>query len=189
MNSEKDFESLCVAIIGTRQTGKTTRGKECMQASERPKTLIVDTLDHPKYRQYPIVSLDRLKLHTKGVVRVKIYDNFDLLETIREDVRNTLIIFEDAGKYLTGTLPNNVKHVVYDSKQVKNDLVFMYHGFADAPPFILKNLNFLTLLKIGSEKIKKYEDKIPDYEDVYSIHQQIQASPDPYAHITIRVNG
>lgn len=174
-------------IVGGRGTGKTTFVKDIIAKGIQPKCLIVDTFEHPSYSEFQTITIDMLPRWRKGTKRLLIRDFDATIKAINEHVYNTLIIFEDCTKYFRSTLPNEVYHIFYDSKQKNNDIILMYHGFRSILPEIMANANTLTLFKIG-ENVKRYANKM-DFDSINEIHQKIQASKNPFENKTILING
>lgn len=184
--SEKRLNKISL-VVGGRGTGKTTFVKQIIKANVQPKVLIVDTFEHPAYSDVQTITIDMLPRWKKGIKRIIIRDFLPTITAMNQHVYNTLIVFEDCTKYFRSTLPDQVFHIFYDSKQKNNDIILLYHGFRSILPEIMANANTLTLFKIG-EQIKRYAGKM-DFDQVDAIHKQIQASPDPFIHKTILING
>lgn len=173
-------------IVGKRKTGKTTFGREIIKKSLQPKILVVDTFEHPSYNDFQTITVDMLSRWKKGKKRL-IYKTDEDLEAINKYVNNTLIVMEDCTKYITGDLSKPITGIIFDSKQKKNDVMLMYHGFAFAPPKLIANVNYITLFKIG-ENIANSKGKIPNYDLILKGHKKIQASANPYINKTFLVN-
>jgi hypothetical protein len=168
-------------FVAARDTGKTTYTKQVI-ASHPKKVLIVDTEDHPMYREFELVDIERLKYWQKGTKRIitnlnRVKADAELLSAY---LSNCLVIFEDATKYLCQNTPRNVFSLVYNSKQKNVDVFMIYHGFKNIPPELLSNIDYLTLGYV-KENIKRYENKIPNFDIVYALHESLrkanQANP------------
>lgn len=175
-----------VALIGKRRTGKTTLGRKLIEKSPHKKIILVDTFEHPDYSDFKTITTQELSRVKRGRVRVLYRSDADL-DAVNEHSNNSLIVFEDCTKYIYGDLTSAIRGIVFDSKQKKNDVLLMYHGFSFIPPKILSNLNYITLFKIG-ENIDRYKSKIPNYEILLKAHKEIQASSNPYINKTFQVN-
>lgn len=148
-------------IIGQRGTGKTSfiKGDKKVNVpglipiyqKKNIKVLIIDTLDHPAYRDVPILPQTKFKQFNKGVVRLfmepdNILKLVDLINT-SPHLNNTFIIFEDAGKYTEKSLPKAFKRLIIDSKQRNIDILFCYHCFIDTPANIFTKADYIQLFK------------------------------------------
>jgi hypothetical protein len=115
------------------------------------KVLVIDTLDHPAYRKLPIIKQSDFAKWNSGAVRIFMEpDNIKKLVDLTNrsnNLNNTLIIFEDAGKYTERTLPKEFKRLIIDSKQRNIDIIFMYHCFIDTPSNIFTKSDFIQLFK------------------------------------------
>lgn len=173
-------------LVGKRRTGKTTFGRKIIEHSNMKKILLIDTFEHPDYGDFKTIDVSMLSRWKNGRKRI-LYKTDEDLEAINQHVQNTLIIFEDCTKYITGDMSAPLRGIIFDSKQKHNDVMLMYHGFSFAPPKILANINYITLFKIG-ENLANYKSKIPNYEIVAQAHRAIQASNNPYENKTLLVN-
>jgi len=180
-------------VLGKRGCGKTyyMRNKIILPTHKKGmKVLIVDTLDHPSYLDFQKLNTEReVRAWRNGVKRfvtspIRIKEDILMLE---KHLNNCLIVFEDATKYFRTNTPQSVFNFVYDSKQKNIDIIFIYHGFKKILPEMLDNANYITLFKM-EEQIHKYEDKIPRYEAIEKIYNQVMASKNPYENKTIMIN-
>lgn len=140
------------------------------------KVLIVDTLDHPAYRQIPIIKQADFKKWNKGIVRTFLDpDNMlpfvDMLNNSKNMV-NSAIIFEDAGKYTERSLPRQFKRLIIDSKQRNIDIIFMYHCFIDTPSNIFTKSDFLQLFKTEDSPIVR-KNNIRLFDKVMNAYDQV----------------
>ncbi len=162
-----------ILIVGGRGTGKTSfannPGKdpnvtrpglvqEWIKARKgRPdeRVLIVDTLDHEKYRDYQVITPQMIPVWNKGVKRVICNETgfWDLFKVIHNNLYNCLIIFEDASKYIRNTkpLPDDLNNFIVDSKQKNLDLIFMYHSFGQSHIDMWRMADILVLFKTGDQ--------------------------------------
>lgn len=176
-------------IMGMRDSGKTTFVKNIIRLYNPDyRVLIVDTTpDHPKYNGVQLITPAMIPYWKKGVKRIMVDE--DSVGAVTEHIRQlrySLIIYEDGGKYLYETVPvpGSVKKLCLDSKQHFNDLLFLYHGFGDVPKKLFRYANFLTIFKT-MEDIKSYKGKIPNFQHVYRVWQQVMSDPSQYKNITI----
>lgn len=173
-------------VIGRRGSGKTTFVREGL-LSYPQKVLIVDTFDHPTYRDIQAIKPERLKYWKSGMVRV-FGSDFDLImQNILLYCRNCLIVFEDSTKYIRNHLPNHIRTFLIDTKQLNVDVIFFFHGLGMVMPDLYRLADTITLFKVG-ENIKRYSDKIPNYGEVERAFNQIQQAKNPYENRTIFTN-
>ncbi len=141
------------------------------------KVLIIDTLDHPSYRKIPIIDQKNFPLWNKGVVRTYLEPEYIPLLVAHinktNDMNNTAIIFEDAGKYTDTRLPRPFKRLIADSKQRNIDIIFMYHCFMDTPTDVFrKGVDYIKLFKtedspiVRKNNLRLFDKVLASYERV-----------------------
>jgi hypothetical protein len=186
------------AILGQRGTGKSLfilgskfsaknedknlgiKGLiEAYQKSSIKKILIIDTIDHPLYKNIPILPKDKFKIWNSGIVRIYLQPELinGLVDLINKSthLNNTFIIFEDATKYTESKLPKVFKRLIADSKQRNIDIIFLYHSWGQTPLDLFRNMDFIQLFKTkDTPKIR--ENSIIDYNDVLTIFNEIKES-------------
>lgn len=181
-------------VIGQRGTGKSlfvlgseNSSKETDKKLNIPgilpiyqkrgtKILIIDTLDHPAYRKIPVLKQSDFKKWTKGTVRIFTEpENILLLVDLinkSPHINNTLIVFEDAGKYTEKSLPRSFKRLIIDSKQRNIDIIFMYHCFIDTPTNIFTKSDFIQLFKTEDSPIVR-KNNIRLFDKVNAAYNQV----------------
>lgn len=176
-------------IIGRRGSGKTTFTKKLIASCRHPRILIVDTLDHPSYREYELIDLGKLPRWRKGIKRILINEANveEVVEQVRTHVHNALVIFEDAGKYIIEKIPTSLRNYVLDTKQINVDILFMYHGVGDVVPRLFRYADHLTLFKIN-DNLPTYKYKIPSFDLVARTYEKVMKDANPYACKTIVIN-
>jgi len=183
-------QAIISIIVGKRNSGKSyyTVKKVIPAAVKTKKVLIVDTIDHEKYREFQIIKTDAQIRAWKSGVKRFITNPVTLKEDIvlLNKLSNCLIIFEDATKYFTINAPRELFLLLYDSKQKSIDIILMFHGFKNIMNEILANANYITLFKI-EENIKRYENKIPRYDYIERVHKLIQLDMNQYINRTIQI--
>lgn len=178
--------------MGRRNTGKTFLSQQViLKNSLLPKALIIDTLDHPKWRhvpEFPELNHENLTNFKKGVYRIFNEDPEEVIYMLSKYACNTAIICEDATKYLKAKLQPDAKTLMVDSKQRNNDIFFMFHDWGFCPKDIWRFVDLLTIKKTntGPEERKSV---LPMYKLVYKAWEQVMNDPNPYADITLQIGG
>lgn len=178
-------------ILGKRGTGKSYYAindliPSYQKAHPKQRILIVDTLDHPAYRFLNTITKEMLpRWKGQGIYRIYDKDTDAVLEYISLYVKNSLIIFEDASKYIRKTLQEDVRRFILDSKQKNLDLIFQFHGFAFAPPELFRIVDTITMFKTDNPQYRKSE--IPNYEDVLIAYELVRNSKNQYEKKTILI--
>ena len=188
------------AIFGKRGTGKTVylKGSEEFSQpgfikaylSKGMKVLIVDTFDHPSYRDIAIIKLELLSGWKKGVYRifVRVEQMPDLCNLISETLWNTLLVFEDAHKHQCNKIDKSVMRLIGDSKQKNVDIIFMYHNWALAPKDLYRYLDFIEVFKTKDHPVVRKEDMPGYYDDAVKVYNEVQAHPSNFYHKLINTD-
>lgn len=185
-------------ILGQRGTGKTLYligSKLSSNPNDKPlnkkglldiyvakgmKILIVDTLDHPSYRNIPILKQNEFLKFRSGVARV-IFEPDNMNKFINlinraPFMNNTLIVLEDAGKWTGEKLSAQLKRLIIDTKQRNIDIILMYHCFIDTPANLFTKTDFIKLFKTeDSPEIRKERMRL--YSKVAEAYEQVKKHP------------
>ena len=147
-------------IVGDRGTGKTTFQKNILKVNQK-KSLVMDLIDHPTWRDFYTIKDTDLKKWKSGNVRVITDDPERTVKLIAQYVYNSNIIYEDANQYFDFNLSKDVKKVIIQSKQKNNDIFAMYHGLAEIPKYFRSMFNSLILFKTNDvlSETKKFAAK------------------------------
>lgn len=178
-------------IIGGRNSGKTTFAKEVMKfyPPRDMKVLIVDTFDHPSYRDIPIITSGKLGAWKKGVYRMFGSDFDTMFSSINDNLWNSLIIFEDAYKYQEEKLDRNVKQFVIDSKQKNLDIMFMYHAWGWVPKDLFRISDVLEVFKCEDSPEDRKNNMRGCYDRTLNAYNEVKDDKFPYAHKSVQVRS
>lgn len=189
-----------LGVVGNRGTGKTDFLKSLLKGSSMNKKLIVDTFDSPVWHnlatwddpaggntEVNAIDYDSLKYWRSGVYRLFDSDTDILMSEIQNNVYNSLVIFEDATKYIGSTLTKDVKRFILDSKQKNLDLIFVFHSLKDLPRDLVRVMDFLTVCKTGDRYNNSLRGKYPD--EVEEAYNEVMKSPDKYKKITLQISS
>lgn len=179
-------------IAGDRGTGKTPfiMGGDFepgMAATYRKKgmsLLVIDTLDHPKYRSLPtIMPKDFKKL---GETTCS-YRCLATPENINKgvipklnDVWNTLIVFEDCYKYMKYSISDKMRIVIADSKQQNNDLAYMFACWAWVPLDLCRVTDYYVIFPTSDTPDVKGIALGGCYDRAMKAHQDVMLKKSPY---------
>lgn len=177
-------------VLGRRGSGKTTYIRELIghyrQVHPQQKILIVDTLDHPAYRDVPSIDVDLLK-RWKMPNTYRIYGSHtdEIFNTIKNNLWNALVVFEDASKYIRRQLSDEVRSFILDSKQKNLDLIFLFHGFSYVPPEMFRVIDNIVLFRCDDPSYRKND--IVAFDEVLKAWKKVMNSKNPYEHATVRI--
>lgn len=203
---DERFNTL-TAILGKRGSGKSLYllgSKHSSNPKDKPlnkigmldvyeqkpmKQLIVDTIDHPSYRNIPILAAKDLPNWQSGIYRCftkkEHIPNLLYFLNSQKSIWNTHLIFEDAYKHTFKTIDRSLIELMSDSKQKNIDITFMYHAFGQAPPDLFRNLDYIELFKT-KDSPKSRSDFMPGYyEEALEVYEKVKADKDPFKHLTI----
>lgn len=139
-----------ILAVGKKFSGKTTRILEFAYATKK-KIIVVNTDTHPAYKDFPVLNLKQFEKFNgqKCQVRIAEEDEADELATmLNKKKSNSIIIFEDAQKYINSNLSKPFQRLVVNHRMRKNDIVFLYHFLAIVPIKIAMNHDFIFLFKV-----------------------------------------
>lgn len=186
-------------VIGMRGTGKSLfilgskyiskpedkklgiRGIFDIYLKKNMKVLIIDTLDHPAYREIPVIDQQNFSKWNSGIVRTflepdHIMKVINIINTT-PSMNNTLIICEDAGKYTDTRLPRPFKRLIADSKQRNIDIIFMYHCFMDTPTDVFrKGVDYIQLFKTEDNPLVR-KNNLRLFDKVLAAYEEVKAHP------------
>ncbi len=179
-----------IAILGRRGSGKTYFAKQLIAEYRKKhplqKILIVDTIDHPAYREISTINPDLLRRWNQpATYRIFGSNTKEIFQIISGQVKNGMIIFEDASKYVRRQLPEEVRTFIIDSKQKNLDLVFLFHGFSYVPPEMFRLLDTITIFKTDNPEYRKNE--IVAFDDVQTAYKKVMESQNPYEKATVKI--
>lgn len=176
-------------VIGARSQGKTPfilGGKyekglaNIFMKEKNMSVLIIDEMDHPKYRHVPFLHPNNYsKLsNTVGIYRtLATIDKMPMLMERLKNVWNTLIVFEDCHKYFDRKFTRHEIAILGNSKNQNNDLVFMHWCFGFTQKDLFRMTNYFILFKTGDSPDSRKDD-IKGYTNaMYSAYNKIQQRP------------
>lgn len=196
------------AIIGGRGSGKSlfTLGSKYTAKTEdkalnipglfdlyithkKIKVLIVDTFDHPLYRNIPIMPMDKLHLWRSGIYRILIRPEaiaqFCKLLNNTNSIWNSAIFFEDAYKHTFKTVCKPMAELLGDTKQKNIDVFFMYWSYAMAPTDLYRLLDYIECFKTNDSPETR-KGFMPGYfEHAMEVYNEVRKSDFKYYHKTI----
>lgn len=156
------MQNKIITVIGARGTGKTPfilggdfeEGIANIYLKKRMSTLIIDEIDHPKYRHVPLLlPKDYGKLNSSpGIYRtvcsIQHMDNLNHKIANEKLIWNTLIVYEDCPKYVPKVFRRDIELTLLgNSKQQNVDLCFIAWNWSDTPPDLLKKTNLIAVFK------------------------------------------
>ena len=175
-----------LGIVGRRGSGKTyyfinSFVPVYQKAHPNKLILIIDTLDHPAYRDIP--KFDITNPATSGLYRLYGSNIDAIIKYVTLYITNALIVFEDASKYITNRFDDKMKMYLYDSKQKNVDIIFMFHGFAAAPPDFWRITDSVALFTTDHPQCRK--NYFVNYDEILAAYEKVIKSKNKYHHETV----
>ncbi len=186
-------------VAGARGKGKTGWVKKnIVLPSKHPKKLIVDTFDSSSWRTMetfdrpdlrlipvPVLPHDAVPEWNSGLYRM-FGQPGEMFSLIEQHLNNSLVVFEDATKYVGSKLTEETKRFVYDSKQKNLDLVYVFHSLASIPPELVRAADILVLFKTNEGQPSK--DKYP-FPEIGQAMDHLRNLPGDFTEpISLRLN-
>lgn len=174
-------DNFIILLAGNRGVGKTTyiQGSEKLKLEglidvyldrdENQKILVVDLFNSPIWRHIPIITIEKLPRWKKGIYRIFSRNKNVLFDNIEKYCYNTIIIFEDATKYIKEKLPESLEIILIDSKQKNNDVMFAFHFLMAIPVDLVRVADYLVLFKTNESFTNYYRNKYkhPEIEKAF----------------------
>lgn len=191
--------NLVILVVGARGVGKTGWVKKnIVNPSLQPKKMIVDTFDSTSWRtmetfdrpdwqhiSIPVLPHAMISSWTNGLYRIFGNPN-DMFNLIDRYLQNTLLVFEDATKYIGSRLTEETKRFIYDSKQKNLDITYVFHSLASIPPELVRAADILVLFKTNEGQPSK--DKYP-FPEITQAMEYLRNQPGDFVEpISLRLN-
>lgn len=186
-------------IVGARNQGKTPfilggdyeEGLANIFLSQRHMSvLIIDELDHPKYRHVPFLHPSKYLsvLSPGGKIFRTLAKKQDMpkLFPYLADVWNTLIVFEDCYKYMGEKFTDDQIAVIGNSKNQNNDLAFMHWCWGFVQPDLLRMTNHYVIFKTSDSPECRKQYIRGCYDECMKAHEVVsqRKSGLPYVVVT-----
>ncbi len=182
-------------VIGSRGTGKTPliiggdfeQGMAKDYLQKGMSTLILDEIDHVKYRHIPFLHPSKYsQLSTNpGIYRTVTpiqYLPGLVLDIARSKlVWNTLLVLEDCKKYIPQRFRDEAEYTLLgNSKQQNVDLVFMYWAWGIVPPDLMRNTNYYVIFPTADHPVVRESYLGGCSEAVFKAHEIVMRGKKPY---------
>jgi len=191
-------------VVGAKGTGKTTflnntdsklpagliqKWMNARKGRADERTLIIDTLDHPAYRNYQIIEPEHILAFKRGVKRIIVNQTkFDRLFSImKNDLFNCMVVCEDSTKYIRNNVKvsDDLNNFMTDIKQKNIDLVFTYHSLGMVNLDVVRMTDVLVLFKSPDPPTG---NKFGQLNQVKKAYTEIMADSNPFSRQIITLN-
>lgn len=179
------------SVVGSRGTGKTPlimggedeQGMAKIFLDKGMSTLILDTLDHPKYRHVQTLLPKNYSQCSDTPALYRTLASPDDMQHVLKslsNVWNTFIVFEDAYKYIGTELNRDIRRVIADSKQQNNCLLFMFSCWAWTPLDLVRQANYFIIFKCADSPEVRGRTLGGCYAEVIQAYSNVMAGKARY---------
>lgn len=175
-------------FVGRRGSGKTTIAYK-LAVTAGKKIIVIDTDDHPFYREkgFKDITVEDLPKWTSGNVRIITGDPQAALLALNEHCSNANIICEDAAKYIDANVGKKLKRFIIDHRKRNFDVFLMFHFLGDIPPYLAKQYDSMVLFKTG-DNLEVSQNKFANWHLIAERANKIKAHSSSNFNMTIRID-
>jgi tRNA A37 threonylcarbamoyladenosine biosynthesis protein TsaE len=163
-----------ILFAGRRGCGKTTLAKKLLAKSKK-KILVVDSFDHPDYRDFKEMKIDKLPLWKNGNYRIFDNDPYNTLEIAANNCYDCTMVLEDARRYIEPSVQKPIKQLIVEHRNRNIDIVMMFHSLKDIPPYICSMHNDIVLFKTN-DNVAQCLTKFSNWNDIVKAHNLLMKS-------------
>lgn len=178
-------------VVGARGTGKTPfviggdeePGMAKLSLDKGMSTLVIDEIDHPKYRHFTDLHPKNYSLLSSkpGYYRTLCrLENMPALFLKLRDVWNTLIVFEDCYKYINANFTKAQITAIGNCKQQNNDIIFMHWAWGFVSPDFSRTTNYYIVFKTSDSPEVRKANLTGCYDKIIKAHQIVMTGKKRY---------
>lgn len=147
--------SIVTLQFGAKRTGKTQATLDIIADFARAgkRVLIFDIGNQPEYDLFEDITIEQLPYFREiTVAKCRQPDRIEeFFEAVNSNIRNTLLILEDATSYMGGNLPKSIQRVLLNSRNANNDILVNLHSIAEPAPFLWRHSEVIILRRTGDD--------------------------------------
>lgn len=160
--SGTDIQTRQIIIVGTNGTGKTTLAHNILKTLKKPPRKLILTRQLDEWSEYPLNELrSKADFKFRGINRHIVVDPSRTLKNLHY-LRNCLILFDDARKYLPAKTDDDLIALYISRRQNALHIIFVAHSFDQVPvqaySFATDFILFKTVKPIGNERLSQLND-------------------------------
>nr|WP_319570240.1 ATP-binding protein [uncultured Draconibacterium sp.] len=168
-------EAMQIIVMGTNGTGKTTLVSELVKNAVSNKTpvliVVPDTYEWPTADWVHSKFPQRIKNYV-GVRKIVYFDG--LLDIIRDNFSNGLLIFDDCRSYIKPRVEGSLHQLLIRRRQQSIDIVAVGHGFTEIPPSFFTFATHYALFRTRDNIIRR-KNVINDYDVMVEAQERINS--------------
>ena len=163
-----------IIVLGTNGTGKTTFVKKLVLNEIRKKDshVLVVVPDDIEWNTLPDVHpkfLNRIENYV-GARKIIYYPG--LIDNIRENFRNGLVVFDDCRAYFDASLDSALHALLIRRRQQMIDIIAVGHGFTEVPPKMFTFATHYALFKT-IDNVDRRKNVIQNFEQMKQAQQRV----------------
>lgn len=149
-------------IVGTNGTGKTTELRRILQGIKNPDRKLIITRHLTEWADFP--HNDLIKPADFRFTGINHHIPRDISETLLkiQHLRNSVIVFDDARKYLKAKTEDELNDLYISRRQYAQHIFFVAHNFKQVPVqafgFASNFILFKTVAAIDNERLSQLND-------------------------------
>lgn len=179
-----------IIILGTNGTGKTTLAKKLVinELKKRDSHVLIVTPDDMEWNAIPFVHPSfKQRIATYKGARKIIYED-GLIDNIRENFRDGLLLFDDCRAYFKTSMDKSLHALLIRRRQQMIDIIAVGHGFTEVPPKFFTFVTHFALFKT-IDRIERRRDCIQNFEQMQEAQARIneRAVKEPHYFEIIKV--
>lgn len=168
-----------ILVVGRRGCGKTTFTKELVRINKK-KTLLVDTFDHPDWREnFTDKSIPDLYKWKSGNLRIYDSEPEETLLAAFKACSNCVIVMEDCKRYVEPSVQKWLRKGIIEHRNRNIDLIMMFHNLKDIPPYIAGMHNRIVLFKTN-DNMDQPLNKFSNWNDIQKTHERVMKHKTPW---------
>lgn len=163
-----------IIILGTNGTGKTTLAKKLVlnELKKEDSHVLIVTPDDMEWNTIPYVHPKFThRIATYVGARKVIYEP-GLIDNIRVNFKNGLLLFDDCRAYFTSSLDSSLHSLLIRRRQQMIDIIAVGHGFTEVPPKFFTFATHFALFKT-IDNIERRKNVIQNYEVIKQAQERI----------------
>ena len=188
MDNERTPKQL--VILGTNGTGKTTFTKKLLinEIKKENSHALVVTPDDMEWNTLPFVHPkfpNRIEWYV-GARKIIYYPG--LIDNIRDNFRNGLLIFDDCRAYFDSSLESSLHALLIRRRQQMIDIIVCGHGFTEVPPKFFTFATHFVLFKT-TDNIDRRKNVIQNFDQMKQAQQRVNrmAEKEPHYYEIIKI--
>lgn len=176
-------------VCGAQESGKTFYTINTYINRTKRAVLVVMSDDlEPKFNSYKTVTIAQVNNLKPGTKNKIIWDMDDkqFWIKIRNYCRNYMIIFDDAGFFLTDSRAIEFQRIFMKNRQTNNHVFFICHGLGQVPPKLWDYFSYLIIFRTTG-KVQNSEYKTPDWCKPLVEHVNEKAKKYQYSNLVYKI--